>query len=200
MSRFFPTRKDAGPVKNQPNPLTAIGFLSFLDHPPVGVLGGLLVVSPLGRPLEFHCSAPIQPNRAQEILFGPTLRPYLLGDLVGRTLVEHTKLPVEVVLVDSRDALDLRESVDIPVAAVSAEYTVFQGRDSTMLRPDAARFHDEAPNQIQIGSFLLTMARGHHEDAQRLKNLLVPIVRDIDLCEPFERIQEALIEAQRMSA
>ncbi|MBN1852499.1 MAG: hypothetical protein JW829_07230 [Pirellulales bacterium] len=188
--------------------MTAIGFLSFIDHPPQGILGGFLIVSPLGRPLEFHCSAPIQPNRAQEILYGPTLRPYLLGDLVGRTLVEHTELPVEVILVDSQEALELRMSVDVPVAAVFSDpAAVFSDPATIDLRQTSETLHanpfkvpDRMPNQVKIGPFLLVMARGYLEDARLLRNTLVPIIRDVDLCEPFERIREALMEAQRMSA
>ena len=52
-----------------------------------GLFGGYLVLNLLGRPLEFHCTAPVRPNRAQEILYGPTLDPYLCGERIGQTLV-----------------------------------------------------------------------------------------------------------------
>ena len=36
-----------------------------------------------GRPLEFHCTAPVKPNRVQQILYGPSLQPYLYGEQIG---------------------------------------------------------------------------------------------------------------------
>ena len=54
-------------------PKPALGFLTVVEHPQHGLFGGYLLLNHGGRPLEFHCTAPIKPNRAQEILYGPTL-------------------------------------------------------------------------------------------------------------------------------
>ena len=54
-----------------------IGFLSVLDDEELGAIGGYLVLSRNGRPLEFHCTSPVRANRAQQILYGPTLQPFL---------------------------------------------------------------------------------------------------------------------------
>src|SRR5262245_21892116 len=56
---------------------TAIGFYTVVAHEQHGLFGGLLVLNRNGRPLEFHCTAPLKPNRAQEILYGATLESYL---------------------------------------------------------------------------------------------------------------------------
>ena len=53
--------------------LPAIGFLTVTRDLEQGLFGGYLLLNALGRPLEFHCTAPVRPNRAQEILYGPTL-------------------------------------------------------------------------------------------------------------------------------
>ena len=58
----------------------AIGFLTVVDEPAHGLFGGYLILNPAGRPVEFHCTAPVKPNRAQEILYGTTLKPYLYGE------------------------------------------------------------------------------------------------------------------------
>src|SRR4051812_23172961 len=55
----------------------ALGFLTVVEDEQQGLVGGYLLLNPLGRPVEFHCTAPVKPNRAQQILYGPTLRPYL---------------------------------------------------------------------------------------------------------------------------
>ena len=75
----------------------ALGFLSVLAHDELGLVGGYLILNWAGRPLEFHCTAPVKPNRAQQILFGPTLEPYLYGEQIGQTLVaKGTCSPVVV--------------------------------------------------------------------------------------------------------
>src|SRR5262245_42921407 len=90
-------------------PLPALGFLAVVEHPQLGLLGGYLVVNAQGRPLEFHCTAPIKPNRAQEILFGPTLAPYLYGEQIGQTLAARSKVAPRLILTDSQPALSLRD-------------------------------------------------------------------------------------------
>ena len=55
--------------------LSALGFLTVVPHEQHGLFGGLLILDSGGRPLEFHCTAPVKTNRAQEILFGPMLEP-----------------------------------------------------------------------------------------------------------------------------
>ena len=57
-----------------------MGFLTVVEHPEFGLFGGYLLLNWAGRPLEFHCTAPLKPNRAQEILYGPTLEPFLYGE------------------------------------------------------------------------------------------------------------------------
>ena len=61
-----------------PKSAACLGFLTVVEHAELGLLGGYLLLNAAGRPLEFHCTAPVKPNRAQEILYGPTLRPYLV--------------------------------------------------------------------------------------------------------------------------
>src|SRR5438309_1183308 len=94
-----------------------VGFLTVL-HEPSGYLGGYLVTNPWGRPLEFRLSTAVQPNRVQQILYAATLPAYICGDLIGKTLVEKTAVPVQMVLTDTEAALDLRLSLPVPVGLV----------------------------------------------------------------------------------
>jgi hypothetical protein len=96
----------------------SFGFLTVIDHSRHGLFGGYLVVNVAGRPLEFHCTAPIRPSRAQEILYGNTLRPYLYGEQIGRTLLEKSKLRPKIVCTDHREAMSVRASVDMPIALI----------------------------------------------------------------------------------
>lgn len=103
------------------NSLPAFGFLTVVEDDQHGFFGGYLVLSELGRPLEFHCSTPIFPSPAQRILYGSTLRSYVLGELIGQTLVKKAKLPVQVVLTDLEEMLSLGLDWDGVLAWVSGE-------------------------------------------------------------------------------
>jgi hypothetical protein len=96
----------------------ALGFLTVLEHPQQGLFGGYLVLNMAGRPLEFHCTAPVKANRAQEILYGPTLEPFLYGEQIGQTLLAKAKTAPLVVCTDRPPALAVRQHVQVPVALV----------------------------------------------------------------------------------
>jgi hypothetical protein len=153
-----------------------LGFLTAIEVAERGYVGGLLVTNHLGRPLEFQCTTPVRPNRAQQILYGPTLGPYVLADLIGRTLIEKVAVKPHLLLVEDRGLLDLRQHVDLPVAVpvASDEMT----RDPTVtLGQQSLLFHCE------FGSDSHSVGRG---------TALVP--KDADLREPFDRIRDALVE------
>src|SRR5690348_3054964 len=96
----------------------ALGFFSVLEHEQLGLVGGYLILNPSGRPLEFHCTAPIKPNRAQQILFGPTLDSYLYGEQIGQTLLAKGSVEPWAVWTDVERALAVRDYVKLPVAMV----------------------------------------------------------------------------------
>ena len=74
-------------------PALCLGFLTVVENETLGLIGGYLLLNAAGRPLEFHCTAPVKPSRTQEILYGPTLRPYLLAEVIGQALVAGSELP-----------------------------------------------------------------------------------------------------------
>src|SRR4051812_22866524 len=93
-----------------------LGFLTVLQEGSGGYLGGYLVTNVWGRPLEFRLSSAVQPNKVQQILYAGTLVPYICGDLIGKTLIDKTGVPVQLVVTTCEHALDLRLKLpDIPV-------------------------------------------------------------------------------------
>ena len=127
----------ADDAKTQP----ALGFLTVLEQAPHGLMGGYLVLNGAGRPLEFHCTAPIKPNRAQQILYGPTLEPYLYGEQIGQALAAKASLEPLLICTDLRPALAVRSVIDTPVALVLAENEAVQiasRRHRQALRPARA--------------------------------------------------------------
>jgi hypothetical protein len=185
-----------GDIKSQ----GALGFLTVLEHEQLGLVGGYLILNPAGRPLEFHCTAPIKPSRAQQILFGPTLQSYLYGEQIGQTLLSKSSLELLAVCTDVELALSVRDYVALPVALVLAP-------EEDPARPPAAAPTptwrvDEAHragshlNPFAVGRNRLAVAHNRDADrdsiAQRLESLT-----GFDLSEPFERIREAVEEAHK---
>jgi hypothetical protein len=164
-------------------PELSFGFLTTLESPAHGLFGGYLVVDSLGRPLEFHCTAPVKVSRAQQILYGASLDSHLHGQQVGGALLAEAKAAPAVVLTDSEPMLHVRPHTTLPVALVRRE--------------------DDAGGLRRGDSFVMggAVVRPHGDDADRLADLatrLAALAAAVDLCEPFERIRGALDEAARL--
>jgi hypothetical protein len=165
-----------------------VGFLTVL-HEPAGYLGGYLVTNSWGRPLEFRVSTPVQPNRVQQILYGGTLQPYICADLIGKTLIEKTATAVQLLVTDREPVLELRPSVNIPVAWLAP------GSEPLATALGASGAEVRAPTQ-ERGAILCHPS--HTADANLIRELLVRIDATMDLAEPFQRIREGMTEARRM--
>jgi hypothetical protein len=181
---------DADPSK----PLPAFGFLTVLESPEHGLFGGYLVLSPQGRPLEFRCSTPIAPSRAQQILYGPTLRPYLLSEVIGQTLVAGADVPVRLILTNLKDVL--------PMGLLRSEL-VLHVEASRVGESDSAEAINTntvaAPTEFDFAGCRVTPAELTHATSDELTAMLAPLAAHVSLCEPFDRIIAALNEAQMAS-
>jgi len=170
-------------------PLAAFGFLTAVEDPKHGFFGGYLVLCERGRPLEFHCSAPILPSPAQKILYGASLRPYLLGELIGQTLVADSQLPVQAVLTDLEEMLSLSLWRPENVAFLAAsECSPSYKAEASCGLPDAT-----------LGKYRFVGSKPCGWSGDWLRDTLAPLALQIDLAEPFERIREAIQEAQRVT-
>jgi hypothetical protein len=145
-----------------------VGFLTVV-HEPSGYLGGYLVTNQWGRPLEFRLSTAVQPNRVQQILYAGTLEPYVCADLIGKTLVDKTGVPVQLLVTDTEAVLDIRVRLELPVLWLAP------GQDA------AVRCHARFP-----------------QDAQPIQEMMVRLAGFLDPAEPFTRIREAIGEARKM--
>jgi hypothetical protein len=165
-----------------------LGFLTAIEVPERGFVGGLLVTNHFGRPLEFQCTAPLKPNRAQEILYGPTLVPYVLGDLIGRTLIEKVGVKPHLVLTERNDLLPMRELVSIPVACFDEKPA--SGESSA----------EKETSPCRLGRQILRFHAAHTEDQSVAQKGAASVPQDADLREPFERVREALNETAQTGA
>lgn len=89
-----------------------LGFLTVVDQARLGLIGGFLIVNAAGRPLEFHCTTPVKANRAQEILYGSTLEPYLYGEQIARTLIARAKITVKFVVTNAAPVLSAQDCTE----------------------------------------------------------------------------------------
>ena len=193
----------------------ALGFLTVLEHPQHGLFGGYLVLNSTGRPLEFHCTTPIRPNRAQEILYGPTLQAFLYGEQIGRPLLAKGKHAPLFVCTDRRPVLALREHVEVPVALILPESDADDDSDADTGRMQQRPFrridgphpgpsqpgpspsrHDELL-AFDHGSNHLAVPETSAGDRPLIQERLGDIPPSFDLAEPFSRIRQAIEEAQQ---
>jgi hypothetical protein len=161
----------------------AIGFLTVIEHAEHGLFGGYLILNASGRPLEFHCTAPFKPSRAQEILYGPTLRPFLFGEQIGQTLLAKAKVRPFLVCTDTQPMLAAREFSDVPLVLVqTAEGSEL--KTSNLGEPFALGRNQVVTTRPGDQAMAAEKWNTAHADA-------------LDLLEPFTRIREALEEAQK---
>src|SRR5262249_30025217 len=124
---------------------------------------------------------PVKANRTQEILFGPQLRPYVLTELIGKTLLEKVGVKPHLVLTESSDLLPLRDHVSMPVASLT----------------DAK---SDAEASLSLGKQQLRFHEAHADDQAEIAKQAAQIPDSADLKEPFDRVREALGETIKMQA
>jgi len=179
-------------------PLHTVGFLTVRETAEHGYLGGYLVLNPAGRPLEFHCTVPVIPNRAQEILYGPTLKPFIYGEQIGQTLVNKAKSSPVFVCVDVEAALTLADHASCPVLLVCPDATDPPPR---AYRHDAAHGGPPASHTklatFALGNNQVSLPAERGDDRDTVTTQWQALTTELDLWEPFGRIHEAIEEAQR---
>ena len=186
---------------------TTFGYLAMLEFAEHGYFGGYLIVSLLGRPLEFHCTAPLRPSHAQRILYGPTLEPYLLGEQIAGALLDVAKLTPSLILTNREATLHARPRAGAPMAWLiekpkqseslsHPECSSAQGASSAFCRSeiDAATSH----KAFQVGPHDLQLPFGYESEQDTVSRLIQELAQQLDVAEPFGRIEEAIREAQRL--
>jgi hypothetical protein len=167
----------------------AIGFYTVEQSEFTGWTGGLLVLNAAGRPLEFQCTLPIRPSRAHEILYGATLRDYLIGDAIGALLIDRCRNQPRLICCDQPEALQLDAVVDCPIALVCEAAETDEGPISDDMLPGYDR--------LELAGSSLRVAA---ERAEHLSSMLTMFRTLPDVVEPFGRIREAICEAQKQVA
>ena len=146
-----------------------LGFLTVVADDDLGLVGGYLLLDAAARPVEFHCTAPLRPTRAQRILYGPTLSAYLHGEQIAPALVAKSEHAPLAVLTDVEAVLAARTRVDVPLALVASGVNDGATRLAT----------------FEIGGQTLAVIAKNAGDRERIVERLAAIEELFDLTEPL---------------
>ena len=176
----------------------SVGFLTVQEFHDLGLIGGYLILNAVGRPLEFHCTAPVRPNRAQAILYGATLAPFLYGEQIGQTLLAKGKSRPMFVCTNVEPVLSAREFVSVPLVLLKER----DDEASAQYRRDDPHGALPAPKGRKLLSFQLAghqaaVVEDHARDRDKIVEQWQPHTEAMSLLEPFRRLREAIEEAQR---
>lgn len=168
------------------------GFITIVDVPELGHAGGLLVLSPQGRPIEFHCTAPVATNKTQQILYGKTYQGFLFCDQIGSALVEKSRSKPQLLITDRNELMGLGKLASTPVVKLCQQIEAsstdsYAEDDTTKPEPQVVRLEING-EQIETDSPDLETT-SWAQDACRA------FAQSLPLIEPFERIKLAIEEA-----
>ena len=167
----------------------AIGYYTVVEDERMGWTGGLLILNSSGRPLEFQCTLPVRPTKAHEILYGPTLRAHLIGEIIGGLLIEKSRTPLTLLCCDQPEGLSLESLVKLPVVLVAEAAEPDEG---PITSDSLAGF-----GSVEFAGTHFWTAMEHIETVSDLSVMFADIP---DGVEPFDRIREAIKEAHSQIA
>jgi len=186
-----------------------LGFLTVIDHPRAGYVGGFLVLNPVGRPVEFHCTTSLKPNRAQEILFGNALEPYLFGEQIAQTLVRKSQANIDFLFTDSPGVLALQDFVEQPMIFIPHPesgggktsdlfaYTARQAEGQYQPLRSIPGLSVSRWKETRIADFPLWIPDDRKAAVSTISAKLTDYIGSINFYEPFTRVRLALEEAQK---
>ncbi len=172
-----------------------LGFVSARVHAEHGYFGGYLVLNHRARPLEFHCTLPVKPSRAQTLLYGPTLEDFVCGEQIAKALITKAKIKPDLILVDSTATLAVSHVSDLAVAKLSSDIAVSPACRQLALPVGNADDQSGALTAFPIGEYQFIVPIGNRANKEFISDILGQLASHVDLREPFQRIAEALVEA-----
>lgn len=168
-----------------------LGFLTVLDVEGFGACGGLLVVNPIGRPIEFHCTAPVSASRTQEILYGISLKSFLYCEQIGKTLIDQAKSKIDLVITDQPELTDLDTNADQAIVLLVDKSESTQIAEKSGI---STKIRLKSESAFEAHAF-----RCINQDPPTVTNWLNRFNETLPLDEPFERIEQAIDEAQAVA-
>ena len=164
------------------------GFITVVEVSTLGHCGGLLVVSSIGRPIEFHFTAPVSQNRAQEIMYGKTYPGFLYGDRIGAALVDKAKKMPTLFVTDCSEMLPISELIDPPLVIVPS--------NNRANKTEA--FDGSGLKFFELNGERIYCLNTPPEMLEQVEHHITKFVKQLPFDEPFERIHQAIFEANQV--
>lgn len=163
------------------------GFLQVIADDAIGFTGGLLLVDEDGKPTEFHCTAPVSGNRTQKILYGKTWASHLYCDVISTALVKKCSTTPELIFIEQLELKGLAGEIAPPVLMV--------GKTG---EPVQSSFQPEYPEMI-LDDLKVTVLSRDLVQFEFTREACSRFTSTLSLDEPFERIRQAIDEAQHVA-
>lgn len=164
-------------VLGKPISSLVLCYLSCTKDGGNGFVGAALVTDCRTRPIEFCYIAPIRPTSMQRVLYGKTLDEHVNVDVIAKKLLEGLSRVPDVIFVDSAVLLEIDRLLSIPVALLK------KSTESSAVAPALSQYTYKVPENSRF------------EDA--VGQAVGVLETQIQMCEPFDRITEAIKEALR---
>jgi len=150
---------------------------------------GALVVTLHGEPKEFRCTSPLRPNALQRITYGNSLELHMLVEVMGKPLLDALQGPIDLFIVDNPILLNLRLDSERPFVFARRQGDS-GGENRSILGEGSAKLINSP-----TGGFDTVVVEAFHEfadDTKEAYSLLEEAARNLDVLEPFDRLQKAL--------
>ena len=106
-------------IKDTASQNPVIGYFNIHERSDGEVfIVAFLFVDSHGFPLEYAFSDEIKINKMQRILYGSTLRKFIIEKVAGYNFLDKIKNKPTLILVNERDLLELRGAVEYPVILI----------------------------------------------------------------------------------
>ena len=171
------------------SPQASIAFLGYREFDDgEAYRGAILVTDEWGKPLEFRCTAPVRPTQLQRTLYGKSLLPHILTELIGAPLVSSVREKPQLILIADESYFDVRHKVSTPVIRVTRN-------GGTKAKPDDQSKSKSLLLQSASGKFAQVEVEAHWKfvaDLESSGERLRDLFGRWDLTEPFQRLAEGL--------
>ncbi len=186
-----------------------LGYYSLLELEKNEFVGGLLVLNSNGRPLEFHCTTPVKANRPQQVLFGNSLKRFIVGESILPRLVSECKNNVDFVLADDPDATEAQKKIEQPIVVMDLEPYHEEHERRGVKETDGDRQERvDVPEIAEPSSQFRSLIRLRLKSLDfwidpsikgrkpEVSDMLTQVANAIIIDEPFQRVQMAIRESQ----
>jgi hypothetical protein len=172
---------------SQPGKIAFLGYMEFDNG--ASYRGAILITDDWGKPLEFRCTAPVKPNPVQKTLYGQTLLPHVLVELVGAPLLQAVQERPEIIVIQESLFFDLRHKTETPMVRLWR-----QGADVKLSGEEGERSKPVVVAS-ESGKFDPVVMETHWKfggDMDFSRERLRELFGRWDLVEPFERLSKGL--------